>query len=108
MSVPSDHVSPMQFAADSRKSGRAVESDRGHTVWEWQTATGVFQRDVTDEQLRRLEAPDLQIVEFSSQAETQHVWQSLSTGRMTARPTTKSTDRSRSALRGLWEKIRGV
>src|SRR3954462_7318276 len=105
--VPPDHLSGVQFVQDSRKSGRAVESDRGHTVWEWQTATGVFQRDVTDEQLRRLEAPDLQIVEFSKPTQSQHVWESLSTGRMNARQT-KSPDRSRSALRGLWEKIRGV
>ncbi|MFL6549620.1 MAG: hypothetical protein ACJ8OJ_13060 [Povalibacter sp.] len=103
--VPPDHLSGVQFVQDSRKSGRAVESDRGHTVWEWQTATGVFQRDVTDDQLRRLEAPHLKIVEFAP-SETQHVWESLSTGRMHARTATRSPER-RSALRGLWEKIRG-
>lgn len=47
-----------------RKSGRAVFDD-GRTVWEWQTATGVFERHVSDEQLARLEAADLQLVEQS-------------------------------------------
>jgi hypothetical protein len=48
--------------APQRKSGRAV-FDEGRTVWEWQTATGVFERHVSDEQLSRLEASDLQLVE---------------------------------------------
>lgn len=45
-----------------RKSGRAV-FDQGRTVWEWQTATGVFERQVTEEQLARLENAGLQLVE---------------------------------------------
>jgi hypothetical protein len=49
-------------AAPERKSGRAV-FDEGRTVWEWQTATGVFERHVSDEQLSRLEASDLRLVE---------------------------------------------
>ncbi|WP_129642029.1 hypothetical protein [Peristeroidobacter agariperforans] len=46
----------------NRKSGRAVFDD-GRTVWEWQTATGVFERQVSDEQLARLENAGLQLVE---------------------------------------------
>lgn len=49
-------------AAPQRKSGRAVFDD-GRTVWEWQTATGVFERQVSDEQLSRLEASELCLVE---------------------------------------------
>jgi hypothetical protein len=45
-----------------RKSGRAV-FDEGRTVWEWQTATGVFERHVSDEQLARLENAGLQLME---------------------------------------------
>lgn len=45
-----------------RKSGRAV-FDQGRTVWEWQTATGVFERHVSEEQLARLENASLQLVE---------------------------------------------
>jgi hypothetical protein len=51
-------------AVPQRKSGRAV-FDEGRTVWEWQTATGVFERHVSDEQLTRLEASDLCLVEQS-------------------------------------------
>ena len=53
-------------ATPERKSGRAV-FDQGRTVWEWQTATGVFERFVSEEQLSRLEASDLQLVEQSAQ-----------------------------------------
>lgn len=53
-------------ATTERKSGRAV-FDQGRTVWEWQTATGVFERFVSDEQLSRLEASSLRLVEQSSQ-----------------------------------------
>lgn len=45
-----------------RKSGRAVFDD-GRTVWEWQTATGVFERHVSEEQLARLEASGLRLVD---------------------------------------------
>lgn len=53
-------------ATPERKSGRAV-FDQGRTVWEWQTATGVFERFVSDEQLSRLEASSLRLVDQSSQ-----------------------------------------
>ena len=52
-------------AAPQRKSGRAAFDEYGRTVWEWQTATGVFERHVSDEQLSRLEASDLRLVEQS-------------------------------------------
>ena len=106
--VPPDHLSAMHFGNESRKSGRAVESDRGHTVWEWQTATGVFQRDVTDDQLRRLEAPHLRVVEFAPRIESQHIWQARAAGGTDTRGVTRASARSRSSLRGLWEKLRRV
>lgn len=52
-------------SGSQRKSGRAV-FDQSGTVWEWQTATGVFERHVSNEQLARLEAADLQLVEQSA------------------------------------------
>lgn len=55
-------------AAPERKSGRAVFDEYGGTVWEWQTATGVFERHVSDEQMSRLEASDLRLVEQSPPA----------------------------------------
>lgn len=51
-----------QMPEPQRKSGRAV-FDEGRTVWEWQTATGVFERHVSEEQRSRLEASDLRLVE---------------------------------------------
>jgi hypothetical protein len=49
-----------------RKSGRAV-FDEGRTVWEWQTATGVFERHVSEEQLARLENAGLQLVDQATE-----------------------------------------
>ena len=49
-----------------RKSGRAV-FDEGRTVWEWQTATGVFERHVSEEQIARLEHAGLQLVEQATE-----------------------------------------
>jgi hypothetical protein len=46
-----------------RKSGRAAFDDNGHTVWEWQTTTGVFERHVSDEKLHELTSPNLAIAE---------------------------------------------
>ena len=48
-----------------RKSGRAVFGADGRSSWEWQTSTGVFTRDITDEQLSALQAPQLQLVDPS-------------------------------------------
>ena len=48
-----------------RKSGRAAFGDDGRSIWEWQTSTGVFTRDITDEQLTALEAPHLALVDPS-------------------------------------------
>lgn len=58
--------SKVASSAPERKSGRAVFDD-GHTVWEWQTATGVFERHVSDEQLARLEAAGLRLIEPTHQ-----------------------------------------
>ena len=46
-----------------RKSGRASFDADGRSIWEWQTATGVFERDVTSEQLAKLEDSNLSILE---------------------------------------------
>lgn len=42
-----------------RKSGRVVFEDDGRAIWEWQTATGLFERNVSEDELQRLEASDL-------------------------------------------------
>ena len=47
----------------ARKSGRAVFAADGRGIWEWQTSTGVFSRNISDEQLSTLEAPHLELVD---------------------------------------------
>jgi hypothetical protein len=54
------------LSGSDRKSGRAV-FDEGRTVWEWQTATGVFERHVSEEQMARLEHAGLQLVEQATE-----------------------------------------
>lgn len=61
-------------ADGGRKSGRAVFDNQGRASWEWQTATGVFETDVTNEQLQRLEAVDLAVVESEPTVPHGRVW----------------------------------
>jgi len=42
-------------------SGRATWDDRGNSVWEWQTAPGVYSREISSQQLQALEAADLHL-----------------------------------------------
>jgi hypothetical protein len=44
-------------------SGRVTFDARGNPVWEWETSTGIFGRDVSTQRLKKLEAKDLAIVE---------------------------------------------
>ena len=68
--------------AAGRKSGRAVFDNQGRASWEWQTATGVFEANVTHEQLQNLEAAGLALVE--SEPTAGRVWNGVS--RPGARP----------------------
>jgi hypothetical protein len=47
----------------ARKSGRAAFAADGRGTWEWQTSTGVFSRNISDQQLNALEAPHLELVD---------------------------------------------
>jgi hypothetical protein len=57
-----------------RKSGRAVFDNQGRASWEWQTATGVFESNVSNEQLQRLEASDLALADHTGTASEGRVW----------------------------------
>ena len=46
-----------------RKSGRASFDADGRSIWEWQTETGVFERNVTEAQVAKLEDTTLTIAE---------------------------------------------
>jgi hypothetical protein len=63
-------------ADGGRKSGRAVFDNQGRASWEWQTATGVFQTDVTNEQLQGLEAAGLAVIESEPVTTSGRVWAS--------------------------------
>lgn len=44
-------------------SGRASLDDRGNSVWEWQTAPGVYSRDISSQQLQALQATELRVID---------------------------------------------
>ena len=48
-------------APASTASGRPTFDRRGTTVWEWQTATGVFSQDASTTRVQRLQVHDLSI-----------------------------------------------
>ena len=56
---------PTEDDAESapRKSGRASFDCDGRSIWEWQTATGVFTRNVTEDQLAQFAAAEWEIIE---------------------------------------------
>lgn len=45
------------------QSGRVAFDERGNSIWEWQTAPGVFSREISSQQLKALEASNLQVVD---------------------------------------------
>lgn len=46
-----------------RKSGRVAFDQDGRSIWEWQTATGIFTRNVTEAELSRLASVELELIE---------------------------------------------
>lgn len=52
--------------AEAGKSGRVAFDSRGNPTWEWQTSTGVFDRNVTTQRLKKLEAKELSIADTQS------------------------------------------
>jgi hypothetical protein len=49
-----------------RKSGRASFDKSGREIWEWQTATGVFEQNITDQQLAELENSQLTFIDTAT------------------------------------------
>jgi hypothetical protein len=60
--------------ASERKSGRAVFDNLGRGTWEWQTATGVFEANVTHEQMQQLEASELSLADSNGACSEGRVW----------------------------------
>lgn len=44
-------------------SGRASWDARGNSVWEWQTAPGVYSREISSQQLQALQATELRVID---------------------------------------------
>ncbi len=72
----------------ANRSGRATWDERGNSIWEWQTAPGVFSRDINaqqlEAQLEALEAADLRVVDIE-QMSVRPVSGHLHTGTFTSR-----------------------
>ena len=66
-----------------RKSGRVSFDADGRSIWEWQTATGVFERNVTEEQVAKLEDTTLSIVE-DAQPQGTSIYDSTTSTKATA------------------------
>lgn len=56
-------------SARLRKPGRTTFDKSGRGIWEWQTATGVFEQQITDEQLAKLEDSQLTFLNESQPKE---------------------------------------
>lgn len=91
-----------------KKSGRAVFDD-GRTVWEWQTATGVFERHVSDEQLARLENAGLRLVDQASKDAGRAIYVAEQTGSQAAYSARKQVFVGRparvGAIRQFWRRL---
>jgi hypothetical protein len=59
----SDLIEAPDFNGTETKSGRAVWDIHGNSSWEWQTQPGVFSNDIDTQQLRKLEAGQLELLE---------------------------------------------
>ncbi len=68
----------------SHRSGRVTWDERGNSVWEWQTAPGVFTREISSQQLEALEASDLRIMDME-RVSARSMSGRLHTGRITTR-----------------------
>ena len=89
-----------------RKSGRAVFDNKGRASWEWQTATGVFETEVTNAQMQNLEAAGLAVLETEPTVAHGRVWTAASRN---STPLTKSVvpPRNQTVLKRLLRRIAG-
>ena len=95
------------MADSGRKSGRAVFDNQGRASWEWQTATGVFQTDVTNEQLQSLEAADLAVVESEPVRTSERVWANAPSSKFTRRVNSVAPASNSTVLKRLLRRLSG-
>ncbi|MES1196747.1 MAG: hypothetical protein ABUL58_07370 [Steroidobacter sp.] len=76
---------------ETTRSGRATWDERGNTVWEWQTAPGIYSRDVSTQQLQTLQATELRLVDQSpGVTSTYSHWKRQYQDRFTRTPVTET------------------
>jgi hypothetical protein len=63
-----DSKPPGDVTGGSKRSGRVTHDARGNPVWEWQTSTGVFDKNVSTQRLKKLEAPELSLLDTQAVA----------------------------------------
>lgn len=90
-----------------RKSGRATFDSDGRSIWEWQTATGVFERNVTSEQLAKLEDSNLALLEDDASAGTTTIYGNVAPAKMSARSAPVAKPAPSTVLSRLLKKIGG-
>lgn len=59
----SNDVIDVPATARDHSSGRSACDDRGNSVWEWQTAPGVYSRDADTQRVKALQIADLELVD---------------------------------------------
>ena len=90
-----------------RKSGRAVFDNQGRASWEWQTATGVFETDVTSEQLQGLEAAGLAVIESEPATTSGRVWANAAGSKRTQRVSSVAPARNPTVLKRILRRLSG-
>jgi hypothetical protein len=95
------------MADSGRKSGRPVFDNQGRASWEWQTATGVFQTDVTNEQLQSLEAAHLAVVESEPDTTSGRVWANVGAGKVMPRTNSVAPARNPTVLKRILRRLSG-
>jgi hypothetical protein len=95
------------MTGSGRKSGRAVFDNQGRASWEWQTATGVFEANVTNEQLQGLEASGLALMEGEPAMASGRVWTSVPVTRSPRGANVAKPARDQTVLKRLLRRLSG-
>lgn len=66
-------------------SGRATWDERGNSIWEWQTAPGVYSREISSQQLQALEASELQLMDGAHPGSKETLWSRNAQGKLSVR-----------------------
>jgi hypothetical protein len=108
MRRPTDKPSAAEKADfPRRKSGRATFDANGRSIWEWQTATGVFERDVTSEQLAKLEDSNLALIEDDPTNRAATIYGNVAPAKVRARSAAPAKPVTSTVLSRLLKKIGG-